>query len=717
MSELSTSHPNEDGAILILLVLLSVCLITFAAIVIDLGSYGNERQQAQHYADLSALAALEAHYAANDASLVAPPLVLDLKDRIQSAVNRASSVSQTNVLLSARTKSAKLFNPDLNATGTGAELIPGRWWGALPPDGTDPCAGTYPCFRRITNINAVPEPQVTAYQVRGKIFEKFSTKLARFFFGIDSFPVNVLATASVVPRRGCFIIDMSASVTRDTHVRRAPPSEPLVNQNKTPTKGRGSEFAYMLSSENPGESIFQDDAWDTIADSPNDKNRPTDDAEWAAFFNWADEDGLQIANVTQNQFRRMHFVDDYVKKYVMMDADYNDLKNNYDANNDEVRYPFPHPDVTAFAQYEIGVTPALDYRHSVRIDAYRKDDASTYPTGKTYEGAEPLKAIFSGLNNAMTFMQDRQVAGDEACLIFVDSRIWYTRFVTMTANFDYLKKLTDFRIPSGGLTNDGPGMANSANIVNSSTSGLELIVRHGLLPLGQGASKTNLSLAVTEAIAQLQSGNAANFASNFITVITDGLSNCRPCQSGDPCNDQGFDCNNDYSHFASAMTDLKNLAKNKLQGRNISLHFIMTGDAVGPNTVDVAKDASGTCMTDEELRLANLPYVKGGWDNTFFPNISAAFQGMSADHPFYEANVAPYEIAVGTQGLMGQIRPTPASPCSPHQCTGDRNANPNTWNRITKDPECRTSSQQMTAFMEKIIGDNPFTLVDVKSST
>src|SRR5215213_8695396 len=102
MSHNSTSSTREDGAILILLALLAVAILSFAALVIDLGAYGNERQQAQHYADLSALAALEAHYAADDPSLTNPPTVLTLSDRVAAALNRANGVSNTNVLLSAR---------------------------------------------------------------------------------------------------------------------------------------------------------------------------------------------------------------------------------------------------------------------------------------------------------------------------------------------------------------------------------------------------------------------------------------------------------------------------------------------------------------------------------------------------------------------------------------------------------------------------------------
>ena len=707
------SIESESGVVLILLALLAVVIVSFAALIIDLSAYGNQREQAEEYARLAALAALEAHMGA--------AATATLPQKVQAALDRANTVSNVNVLITERNTGARLYSPALTPAlgpNNGAQLIPGRWVPSLPTDGSDPCAGTYPCFVPENNLAVLPLPQITAYRVTGQIYDRFSTKLARWIFGNTAadFPVNVLATATVVPRRGVFIIDLSASQTRDTHVLRT--SQPQIDH---PLDGRGSEFVYTLSTENPGELAFQDTAWNNVLAAGRDRPKFTGNGpnSWRAFFNTAQapDNTKDITTITQDQYRRMHFKDDYVKKYVLMDSDFSLLQSVYNANPNWSNYPFPHLDPASSPLYEISTDPALDYRHVIRVDKFRNPPDSDASVGFTYQGAEPLHSVFAGLNAAMTEFSSRRVAGDAASLMFVDSRLWYTRFVTMTDNFDYLLRLTDFDIPAGGINDDPPAYgapANNNNILRTSTSGFELAIRHGLLPIGSGASKTNLSLAVNQALIELQRGNPTGFSSNFITIITDGLGNCRPCLASETCPaaDGGFRCSNQYSYYNQAMANLVNTIRTQVQGRNISVNWIMLGDAIAPHMTSMS-DGNGGCMTDEQARIQNVPMVMGSTGN-----MDNAFNNMSPSSPFYEASVVPYQIAVATKGLFGPIRPpatgcTTAAPRVPASCPGVAN-NPLTWVRETLDPYCRTQTQQIVAYMQKIIGDNPFTLVEVQ---
>ena len=695
---------GECGAILILLALLAVIIVMFAALVIDLGKVANEREQAQHYSRLAALGALEAHYASTGPTL---------QDRLVDAEKRAQQVSGLNVLLSdkqgntpAPSRHAEVSARQLGNT-VGADLIPGRW--VLAANGADdPCGApgkSYPCFAEIDTV-ANPDARITAYQVRGKIFDKLSTTLAKAVFNTASFPVDALATATVVPRRGCFIVDLSASTTRVTHVLRS-----VADQNIKPLGGRGSEFVYTLSNENPGEPAFQDTFWqNVIASGPN---RPADDAGWTTFLNGTSNSGTAPDDITQQQYRRMHFRSDYTSKLVLSDNDYANLKALYETMYPLSEYPHPAPDEDPGGKYEVTPGTANDYQHRIHVDKFRKPSGVDGLAGRTYNGAQPLQTVFAGLRNAMDYFQQRQVAGDAACIMFVDSRLWYTRFIRMTDNFDYLKSLTDFTIDQTNPISDDAGNNIPVDSAFASVAGFELLVRHGMLPIGAGASKTNLSLAVIEAMNELQRGNSDGFASNFITVITDGLGNCRRCTSSDTsCPDNGYFCDNSYPFYKPAMRELRNFARDRLQGKNIPFHWILVGDTVAPHTMNI-KNASGKCMSDEEARMfPSVSMVKGGWDPVF-SSAPAAFAGMSPEYPFYEANLTPYQIAVGTRGLFGPIRPLPDGICTPTVCTGDKD-DPSTQTRLTTDPDCRTEQQQIDSYMLKIIGDNPYTVVEAR---
>ena len=83
----------EHGAILPLLALLALAIVLFATLIIDLSSYANQREQAEEYARLAALGALEAHFSSNANTLTG---------KVTDALARANNVSGANVLITER---------------------------------------------------------------------------------------------------------------------------------------------------------------------------------------------------------------------------------------------------------------------------------------------------------------------------------------------------------------------------------------------------------------------------------------------------------------------------------------------------------------------------------------------------------------------------------------------------------------------------------------
>ena len=360
------------------------------------------------------------------------------------------------------------------------------------------------------------------------------------------------------------------------------------------------------------------------------------------------------------------------------------------------------------------------------VDGYTDKDGMNGGRLK-YSGPEPLHTVMIGLNAAMKEFKARQVAGDRACLIFYNKRMPWPGVVQLTDQFDYLISLTDSTPPVDGIKAD-----DDDTDPTDSATGLELLIRHGLIPGGQDANFTNTPLALTEASNQLKNGNKnGSFSSDFVVSISDGVTNCYDVSDKD--HPGKYDCQNDYTHNSSSITNVTSVVQNAFKNKNIPIHWIMVGNSIAPHTMkyQAPGEPSGTCLTDEEARLKNVPMVRGGWagaefDTTKFPwsyqpgvTGDVAFQSMSPTSPFYQSNLMAYDLASKTRGLWGPIRPR-ADGCSktttpPKDCTHSITET-DAWkseDAVQKtDPYCRTPEEQMKDYMDRIIGDNPFSLVE-----
>ena len=194
--------------------------------------------------------------------------------------------------------------------------------------------------------------------------------------------------------------------------------------------------------------------------------------------------------------------------------------------------------------------------------------------------------------------------------------------------------------------------------------------------------------------------------------IGDGVFNCRHCYDPDDFPNQLSGCtpgcNNTLQYYQQAKQDLYTFVNEALSERNVPIHWILVGGAVAPHTVERTLDESGVgdCLSDFDARKENVPYVKGGYNEDKFNSLGEAYNRMSTVDPWYEANTAVYEVAAATQGLFGPIRP-PSDECTPKvQCD-------NSEERITEDPLCRTMVEQIDEYMNVVLGENPFILVQV----
>lgn len=712
---------NERGAILILTAILLVAVFSLAALAIDLTAAASKAQRSRQYVKLAALAALEEY---NDAEGTH-------SQKMVAAVARANEIADVNVVLGF---SGNADPNTIDQNEEGAFLEAGKWFYAAL-ESSDPCSGDYPCFVEGADDSSPPN----AFRISGNLHDSYNPIFARAAWGKDaSIGIKVSATASVVPRHACFLVDLSPSMVRETHQ----------------LNGQGSEFAFMLQSDNPGLSASRHDS------------------DWAELGATAPVRGS--AMTVENE----HYQDDYELRSTLSDANFFVGEDNY---GNQIDFSEHHYDPGAEPLY------AVNNGFNYRVDVFRDG---------IYNGPEPLRTVFEGLKRAIEIFKARSVAGDKVCLIFYDQQLSWTRIVKLTDDFDYLEQFVDW------------------DQLGDPTLGFERAMQHALFPDRSG--KTDMALAVSEAMKQFAAEkDAAVPTSDFMVLIGDGLTNCRNCpdlnedidqnEDGDIdypdswktlfCEDDGAlcssycqsasssyqsfceqafgsipsscpppsadcentdlngdgqrtrddynkwlsdyndangclskGCNNSPVHYWYAMNELKEFVEEYVYPSLTPVHVIMVGQKAGPHTVDVpSEEDSDVCLTDSEARSLDEPLVKPlatTWDcssgscwGTYTEDGSSStvtdldFRTAWND-AFYQVNKDMYDIAVMTGGIWGPIRPQGPS-CSPSDSPpscGDSEGVVD--GRRMLDPYCRTTTQQIRDYMIKIIGQNPYTIVD-----
>jgi hypothetical protein len=294
-------------------------------------------------------------------------------------------------------------------------------------------------------------------------------------------------------------------------------------------------------------------------------------------------------------------------------------------------------------------------------------------------------------------------------VIFYDNTLEWPRIVKLTGDFDYLLK-TVSSAASDISTIPQESTASPPIPADLSTStGLERLIRHSIFPKQNSYSNTYRALA--EAFYQLSTGKAPGTdSSDFVVLIGDFLANCTTCPPGSAVGCK-IECSNDYSHYSQAAAEIKSFAKTQAAPAHVPIHVLMTGKHVAPHTMDWAKPniSPAQCYSDNELRTlgnAKKQWVMGG-DATGTPYASTtawntAFNTMSEDNPFYQANSDAYLIAMYTQGIFGALREVPPN-CTAGACLDGQ--------RRTTDPQCRSVQKQVNDFMATVIGSNPYKLV------
>ena len=702
---------NSAGAVIVLVALSLFVLVAVVALAIDVALISAASEQGRQFARLGSLTAIEEYFAATSEGVGHEEALLRAKDRV-------NSVSEFNLLFSDRGGTApyvKLASESDCPDGSDycADLQAGRWVVEdEEQEGDDSCEGEYPCFTADL-AGEVPN----AFRISGQFHSSITTRLASIFLGADSIPTQVAATSSFVPRRGCFLIDISPTISYATHLgwwgggpfNLDPPGSDLGEPpgdvtldftcigdgscGPNPFNGFGNRYAFFTRRDNPTEylSYF-----------------PPMDLGWLAL-----EQEFPEGESTETR----HHADDYQVHFLLNDDDY-DLEDEFDTF-----HPSPTQDLGRYA--------ISSDRRWARVD--------------TAGNPEPLTTFMNGINQALQGFKERQVSGDQACLIFFDSNITWPRVVNLTSDFDYLIEFTDFTNP-GDIASDEDLFVQAdrddlarQRIIDDGVGETRLrSIRHHIMPLR--ASATDIRLGLEEALGQLQvARDQGPPASDFVVLITDGLQNCF-----------GGDCANTYPQYARGMQEIFDTLQGTLEERRVPIHVIFEGPEVGPHSIDIYKGEKEPtehpigqvedCYTDEEYRasggISSYGFVEGqgfpvgqpGYDPQVDFEAIAAWEDMSADTPFYQANYDWYRISVITRGIWGPLRDRGPA-CDGYFVThGNPEETQNPWlspshhrpfcepseDRQQFDRYCRPREQQMEDYLSRIVGENPYTVVEVR---
>lgn len=715
---------EEDygGALPLVAIMIGV-MLTFLAYLINGGLLSVAHDQSQHFARIATLAAIEEYYDKLECGTNGTtPVMCTPQERYEAALAKANEILTTNELLGSDATAETLLTPnDSNAPGT-AKLIPGYWHTQKVNAGTasesDPACGAVPCFEAMSYplqaTYSLDNEHPNAFRITGDLFEKSPVHFGGNLLTQQNAGLRVESIASLVPRRGCFLVDISNSMIRETHTRWKYDFDEYNNWLDNPGNGYGpasdgvigwgNEFSFYIHQCNhfpPG--------------VPPNYPTWTLDPRCGTYY-WMNEEkrnrGINAMVPTE------HYQDDYRYKITLSDNDYPTYARK--ALHPNPSTPVPPND------------PGTNYSISANNTPYFIDLAFINHRDPAYPGPQPLMSVFKGLQTAIKQLKGRKVAGDMLCVLFYDQSLKWPRVINITSDFDALLEYTRLDdlddsgtpIHPSGIEHDH-FFTQSAHLGADGNTpvGAELLIRHHLFPTA--GSNTATVPALAEALRQLTYIREATKvpSSDFLILIGDGLSNCTTCPAGcATCSGSCVvSCDNSYDYYKESIKELHWYVDTNLVPSKIPAHVIMMGD-VAPHTRFVyGIDSSGNnrCLTDKEAMRYGINPTHGGvriggsWiQNPSDAQFETSFSTAGSDNAFLQANEDMAYIAMKTGGIWAPLRPQVGSPGSCAQSRApDSCGSGNSFQ--FNDPECRDAETQMIDAIKDILGDNPFQLVDV----
>ncbi|NDC37719.1 MAG: hypothetical protein EBZ48_06665 [Proteobacteria bacterium] len=635
---------RQQGGVLVLVAACTVVLVMFLAYVVDISAALLAEQRAQQFARLAALAAIEGYFSKSCGSNQAAQSCYE--DRLRYALARANAVSQENRIFNSIDSPSGKLELALASENSQSKtkLIAGKW---IVLEGSNECNGEPPCF--VANTSSAQE--ANAFRVENAFKEGISGFFSRSILGVEALKFKASAVATVVPRHAVFLIDISASTTRETHLKNNVPGQ----------NSQNSDYAFFLPADNgspPPSCKFNNVTWNAMEDSRGD--RPAEPT--------------------------VHYKSDYQTVTPYVDS-------NYESDSTLQRY-HPNPgDKPKYAVSSCVLNPTF------RVDGFRAN---------TYRGPEPLQTILEGLRYVMDIFKERAVSGDTASVIFYDESFSWPRVVLPTSDFDYIQDLLD-NTPSSS-SND-PFVQAAKHWLFP----VPLSKTNSLFALDEAVNQLSqqrvAGVVTSDFIVMIGDGQSNCFPYTDTENIWGSPPTFRPGTT-EPIY---WKCQNIYESYRRSTDALILYAKERIKPFGIPIHTIVVGEQSGPNTVDLRADTGSPCFTDAEIRSSQNcgepTFVRGssaptgGWTPQAWSQAFNRNEGVFTNVPFYEASKDMYRVACHTRGIYAPIRPRFPN-CTPRPCGSSGEMR-------TEDPLCRDSETQIKDAMRSFFDQNPYAVVDV----
>jgi hypothetical protein len=685
---------SERGAVILIVLLIAVALIAFAAMAIDGSMVATSKTQQRYAAEKMALGALKSFVAA--AGKTDSDKLKDALERAQELANEQGNVLLTDPFLK-KGIATKELGTGISGTPSDGYVIPGKWHfsGTAVDCSVDPapcpCQGgksVAPCFQSYSSLtDFTTYGQPNAFQVR--LHLRADSPIRTTFgsvIGGEYMYITSEATSALVPTRGVFAVDLSRSMTFDTHI-------PYEGSNKNIIEWVG-EAAYKLK----GNSCVDPSICIATDGCHFEGGNPTGmyDQVWNFDFSRTRSVRPLVSNASSTPSASGAYTP---KPYT---AHFRDDYECYEVSYTETGSP------------AVTEPYLVDTYSCQNIDNPKACPNPGFdPAAKGYDGPEPLTSALYGVREALDYFETRGVPGTKIGLIGFDQ----------TAYVD-IRKID----PAAPGSADYNTMKDIAEVKNQTNLTRQTRYRdHMFFPrpdklsnIPQVLERAAFMLADDDNDGIVDAGGSN--AENFIALISDGVTNCRidgTCDSSD-------------AGMAASIADAAGFVTNTLVPQKIKLHFLMFGSYGAPHTLlkKGIKNSSG-CMDDGEAREANPPADFVDYNNGSAANIFTAIRDMYKTTPaaFYYRPNQFYELVRQTDGLWIPLR----QPCN----YGDKNAchggalmdeldskcaasadllksyggYTDSYGRLTCDPHCFSIREQIESAVEQIAGRAPYVLV------
>lgn len=721
---------NESGAALVLATFCIVLLVGFAGLAFELTMAGASNNQSLNNAKLASLAALEAYSAADGTH----------DEKMREAVAAANTASGWNRVIGVSSGGVSSQVTEDNDGLDSPKLIPGRYFPVQNPDGSNPCSDgdEAPCFREVEAGELA-----NAFQVQGPLYGGYRTKFLSVFGqeGLESARVN--ATASTVPRLGCFVVDLSNSMTQETHAGfRSETSETPLYAYKMPE--HQTHFDTLEANRPAGNSSDRTKHYQSDYEAVT----PLTDIDYASNPDFAK---YHPSPVTDPKYSATRLEGNYlVDQYV-------------DAN-----YQGPEPLTTVFK----GINNAIKQFRERAVVGDRAcivfhDDTLAWPRiTKLTDDFDYLERLTDTTKYTTTDGAGNVVLDTTRGLGRMLRHGFFPAYLAATdlkeATAEAMFQFQEFADANPGFPTSnfivliGDGLTNCSNCDQ-----IPIPDKADLNGDGRRDFWTETAL-LTSCIGGPTTGQELTIEGNLGNTVsyhnTDREFFCDPSIDYD-INDDGFvnsgdteylvyqtsgslcgggnrealaGCSNTFDHHRVAWRQFYTYVGYSVAPSRTPVHVVATGAHIMPHTTGGFSRRGGGgqtfCLTDAQKRSENTPGARG--ENFTMAELETAFNNMSPSQPFTAINGSSYnygvhglldgrgglyEVSEMTGGIWAPLRPGSDHPdgCTEvDYCSIGQYGEASTV-QIPTDPECRTSQQQMDAYMAEIMGVNPFVIVSV----